>query len=99
MFRPGDPLDTDYALAYAGLADCYSILRVPGGEPAGAGRARALDAARSATGGPAIPSPLSNASIRSTSSDIDGAQWSLHRCLAPGPRNAMFEAYFGPFPC
>ena len=99
-FEEAIALDTEYALAYTGLADCYSILRVYGWAPAEQGRPRALDAVRTAHRlDPQLPETLFSNALYTFHFE---RHWRRARghfidALAASPRNAMFEAYFGLF--
>jgi Tfp pilus assembly protein PilF len=99
-FEEAIGLDPSYALAYAGLADCYSILRVYGWTPPEHSQPRALDAVRKAT---ALDPDLPEAHFAKALYTFHFERhWRLARrhfedAIASSPRVAMFEAYFGLF--
>ena len=99
-FEEAIALDSGYALAYAGLADCYSILRVYGWTPAGHSQPRALDAVTKALAlDPELPEAHFSKALYTFHFE---EHWRLARqhfldAIALSPRVAMFEAYFGLF--
>ena len=99
-FEDAIALDSQYALAYAGLADCYSILRAYGWTPAEHSQPRALDAVTRAL---ALDPELAEAHFsRALYVFHFERHWRLARthfvdALALTPRMAMFEAYFAMF--
>jgi eukaryotic-like serine/threonine-protein kinase len=92
--------DSAYALAYSGLADCYSILRVYGWTPAGHSQPRALEAVTKAL---TLEPELAEAHFSNALYVFHFERhWRLARkhfleALASRPRVAMFEAYYGLF--
>ena len=99
-FEEAIALDPDYALAYAGLADCYSILRVYGWTPPEHSQPRALDAVTKALAlDPELPEAHFAKALYTFHFE---RQWRAARqhfsdALALSPRMALFEAYFGVF--
>ncbi len=99
-FEDAIALDPDYALAYAGLADCYSILRVYGWTPPDYSQGHAFDAVTKALAlAPALPEALFSMALYTFHFD---REWRQARrffvdALAANPRMATFEAYFGLF--
>jgi Tfp pilus assembly protein PilF len=99
-FEEAIALDPRYALAYAGLADCYSILRVYGWTPPEHSRPRALEAVTQAL---ALDPRLPEAHFsRALYTFYFERHWRSARrhfadALDLSPRTALFEAYFGIF--
>ncbi|HSL22742.1 MAG TPA: protein kinase [Vicinamibacterales bacterium] len=99
-FEEAIALDPAYALAYAGLADCYSILRVYGWTPAEHSQHRALDAVTRAIAlDPGLPEAHFSKALYTFHFE---RRWRSARqhfldALSLNPRNAMFEAYFALF--
>lgn len=99
-FEDAIALDPDYALAYTGLADCYSILQVYGWTPAAHGQPRALEAVTRAM---ALDATLPEAHFCSALYVFHFERhWRAARrhfldAIAANPRMAMFEAYFASF--
>lgn len=99
-FEEAIALDPAYALAYAGLADCYTILRVYGWTPPEHTQPRALEAVTKAM---ALEPGLAEAHFSQALYTFHfEPHWRSARAhfadaLAMSPRMAMFEAYFGLF--
>jgi serine/threonine protein kinase/tetratricopeptide (TPR) repeat protein len=99
-FEEAIALDSRYALAYTGLADCYSILRVYGWTPPEHSQPRALDAVTKAL---ALEPELAEAHFAKALYTFHfERRWRTARkhftdALALTPGVAMFEAYFGLF--
>jgi TolB-like protein/Tfp pilus assembly protein PilF len=99
-FEDAIALDSDYALAYTGLADCYSILRVYGWTPAEHSQPRAMDSVTEAL---ALEPELAEAHFSKALYTFHFERhWRAARqhfvdALVLSPRMAMFEAYFGLF--
>jgi serine/threonine-protein kinase len=99
-FEDAIALDPDYALAYTGLADCYSILRVYGWTPVEHSQPRALDAVTKALAlDPGLPEAYFSKALYVFHFE---PRWRAARqhfidALAASPRMAMFEAYYGLF--
>jgi len=93
-------LDPEYAIAYAGLADCYSILRVYGWTPPEHAQPRALEAVTKAiTLAPDLPEAAFSKALYVFHFE---PHWRAARefflaAIAGSPRMAMFEAYFALF--
>ena len=100
FFEEAIALDPNYALAYAGLADCYSILRVYGWTPPEHSQPRALDAVtRAMSLDPQLPEAHFSRGLYDFYFD---RHWrSAKRWFAQAaemrPRMSMFEAYYGMF--
>ena len=93
----GDP---GYALAYAGLADCYSILRVYGWTPPEHSQPRALDAVTRALAlDPELPEAHFSKALYTFYFERGwrSARGPFLEALARSPRIGVFEAYFGLF--
>jgi serine/threonine protein kinase/Tfp pilus assembly protein PilF len=96
-FEEAIALDPEYAPAYAGLADCYSILHVYGWTPAEHSRPRALDAVTQAL---RLAPDLAEAHLAKAIYTFHFEQgWRSARrhfadALALNPRLAVVEAYF-----
>jgi eukaryotic-like serine/threonine-protein kinase len=99
-FEEAIALDREYALPYAGLADCYSILRVYGWTPPEHSQPRALEAVTKALAlDPALPEAHLSKALYVFHFE---RQWRKARqhfidALAASPRMATFEAYFALF--
>jgi serine/threonine protein kinase/Tfp pilus assembly protein PilF len=99
-FEDAIALDSQYALAYTGLADCYSILRVYGWTPAEHSQPRAMDSVTKAL---ALEPELAEAHFSKALYTFHFERhWRAARqhfvdALVLSPRMAMFEAYFGLF--
>jgi eukaryotic-like serine/threonine-protein kinase len=99
-FEEAIALDPRYALAYAGLADCYSILRVYGWTPRDHSQPRALEAVTTALAlDPELPEAHFSRALYVFNFE---PRWRSARphfaeALRLSPRTAMFEAYFGMF--
>jgi TolB-like protein/Tfp pilus assembly protein PilF len=93
-------LDPAYALAYSGLADCYSILQVYGWSPPDENRPRALDAASQAL---ALDPALAEAHFSQALYEFyfephwRRARARFETALTLQPHDAMVEAYLGVF--
>jgi serine/threonine-protein kinase len=99
-FEEAIALDSRYALAYAGLADCYSILRVYGWTPADHSRPRALEAVtRAIELDPELPEAHFAKALYTFHFEEHwrAARQHFADAIALSPRVAMFEAYFGLF--
>jgi serine/threonine protein kinase/Tfp pilus assembly protein PilF len=100
FFEEAIALDPEYALAYAGLADCYSILRVYGWTPPEHSQPRAFEAVERAL---ALDRELPEAHFSKALYAFHfERRWRSARrhfadALAASPRMAIFEAYFGLF--
>jgi Tfp pilus assembly protein PilF len=100
FFEQAIALDGDYALAYAGLADCYSILRVYGWTPPDHSQPRALSAVTKALAlDPQLPEARFSMALYTFHFERHWRAARTHfvEALAASPRMAMFEAYFGLF--
>jgi len=100
FFEEAIALDPNYALAYTGLADSYSILRVYGWTPAEHSQPRALDAVTKALAlEPELPEAHFSKALYTFHFERHWRSARQHflRALAHGPGMAMFEAYFGLF--
>jgi len=99
-FEDAIALDADYALAYAGLADCYSILRVYGWTPPEHAQPRALEAVTKAMAlAPGLPEATFAKALYVFHFEPhwrDAREFFL-AAIAGSPRMAMFEAYFALF--
>jgi serine/threonine-protein kinase len=99
-FEEAIALDDRYALAYAGLADCYSILRVYGWTPPEHSQPRASDAVSKAV---ALAPDLAETHFSKALYTFHferrwrSARQSFLEAIAGSPRTAMFEAYFALF--
>jgi serine/threonine-protein kinase len=99
-FEEAIEVDPQYALAYTGLADCYSILRVYGWTPPEHSQPRALEAVTKAL---ALDPELPEAQFsRALYEFYFERQWrSARSCfdkaIASSPRMALFEAYYALF--
>jgi serine/threonine-protein kinase len=99
-FEEAIELDPAYALAYAGLADCYSILRVYGWTRPDESQPRALDAVTKAlTLQPDLPEAHFSKALYTFHFE---PHWRAARghfvdALRLSPRMAVFEAYFALF--
>jgi serine/threonine-protein kinase len=99
-FEEAIALDPEYALAYAGLADCYSILRVYGWMPAEHSQRRALESVTTAlTLEPDLPEAHFSQALYTFNFERSwrAARAGFTEALRLSPRNAMFHAYFGVF--
>jgi serine/threonine protein kinase/Tfp pilus assembly protein PilF len=99
-FEEAIELDADYALAYAGLADCYSILRVYGWTPPEHSQPRALNAVTKALAlDPQLPEAHFSKALYTFHFERHWRSAREHfvEALVASPRMAMFEAYFGLF--
>lgn len=99
-FEEAIALDADYALAYTGLADCYSILRVYGWTPPEHTQRRALDAVTRALAlDPDLPEAQFSKALYAFHFEPHWRQAREHflKAIAASPRMAMFEAYYGLF--
>ena len=99
-FEEAIGLDPDYALAYAGLADCYSILRVYGWTPTEHSQPRALDAVNKALAlDPNLPEAHFSKALYTFhfESHWRAARADFLRALELSPQIALFEAYYGLF--
>jgi serine/threonine-protein kinase len=100
FFEQAIELDGNYALAYAGLADCYSILRVYGWTPPEHSQPRALSAVTKALAlDPQLPEAHFSMALYTFHFERHWRSARAHfvEALAASPRMAMFEAYFGLF--
>jgi serine/threonine-protein kinase len=100
FFEEAIALDPEYALAYTGLADSYSILRVYGWTPAEHSQPRALDAVSKALAlEPNLPEAHFSKALYTFHFERHWRSARQHfvQALALGPGMAMFEAYFGLF--
>ncbi len=99
-FEEAISLDPEYALAYAGLADCYSILRVYGWTAPEHTHPRALDAVtRALSLDPRLPEAHFAKALYTF---YFAPHWRSARrhfvdALALSPKTPMFDAYFGLF--
>jgi len=99
-FEEAIALDKEYALAYAGLADCYSILRVYGWTPAEHSQPRALDAVTKALAlDPELPEAHFSKALYTFHFERQWRRASRHflDALKASPQMAAFEAYFALF--
>ncbi len=99
-FEDAIALDPEYALAYTGLADCYSILRVYGWTPPEHSQPRALVAVTKAVAlEPQLPEAHFSQALYTFHFERHWRSARRHflDALASSPRTAMFEAYFGLF--
>jgi tetratricopeptide (TPR) repeat protein len=100
FFEEAIALDEGYALPYAGLADCYSILRVYGWTPAEHSQPRALKAVTKALElDPDLPEAHFSNALYTFHFERHWRRAREHflAALAGSPRMALFEAYFGLF--
>ena len=99
-FEEAIALDPEYALAYSGLADCYSILRVYGWTPAEHSQPRALDAVTRALAlDPDLPEAHFSKALYTFHFERHWRSARRHflDAITAGPRMAIFEAYFAMF--
>jgi serine/threonine-protein kinase len=99
-FEEAIALDPEYALAYAGLADCYAILRVYGWTPPEHSQPRALEAVTRAMAlDPALPEVHFSRALYTMHFEKHwrAARQHFVAAIAASPRMAMFEAYFALF--
>jgi serine/threonine protein kinase/tetratricopeptide (TPR) repeat protein len=99
-FEEASSLDPEYALAYTGLADCYSILRVYGWTPPEHSQPRALEAVKRALAlEPDLPEARFSKALYTFHFERHWRSARRHfaEAIARGPRQAIFEAYFGLF--
>jgi serine/threonine-protein kinase len=99
-FEQAIALDADYALAYAGLADCYSILRVYGWTPFEHSQPRAHEAVTRALAlDPELPEAHFAHALYTFYFERHWRSARRHfvAALELSPRVAMFHAYFGLF--
>jgi serine/threonine-protein kinase len=99
-FEEALALDPEYALAYTGLADCYSILRVYGWTPGEHSQRRALDAVTKALAlDPELPEAHFSRALYTFHFERHWRSARRHfvDALALSPQAAMFEAYFAMF--
>ena len=100
FFEEAIALDANYALAHAGLADCYSILRVYGWTPPEHSQPRALQAVTQAM---ALDARLPEAHFSRALYDFyferrwRTAERSFRQSIEMSPRMAMFHAYYALF--
>jgi serine/threonine protein kinase/Tfp pilus assembly protein PilF len=97
-FEQAVALDPDYALAYTGLADCYSILRVYGWISAGDSRPRAFDAVtRAAELDPTLGEVHYSQGFFTFSFEPAWRQAEAHfkNAIALSPRSSLAQVYFG----
>jgi serine/threonine protein kinase/Tfp pilus assembly protein PilF len=100
FFEEAIALDPQYALAYTGLADCYSILRVYGWTPPEHSQPRALDAVTRALAlDPALPEAQFSRALYEFYFERHwrAARERFESAIASSPRMALFEAYFALF--
>ncbi len=100
FFEEAIAVDPGYALAYAGLADCYSILRVYGWTPPEHSQPRALEAVgRALALDPELPEAHFSNALYTFHFERHWRRARRHfvAALALNPRVAMFEAYFALF--
>jgi serine/threonine-protein kinase len=100
FFEEAIGLDSRYALAYTGLADCYSILRVYGWMPPEHSQPRALEAVTKALElAPDLPEAHFSTALYTFHFERHwrAARSHFARACASSPRMAMFEAYFALF--
>ncbi len=93
-------LDPQYALAYAGLADCYSILRFYGFVTAGQGRAPAHAAVAEAVRlAPSSWEVIFSRGVHTFYFDPNwrGAEADLRKAVAINPRSSLAQAYLALF--
>lgn len=99
-FEEAIALDPSYALAYTGLADCYSILRVYGWMPPEHSQPRALDAVTRALAlDPELPDALLSKALYTFHFEREwrAARRQFEEALAASPRAGLFEANFALF--
>ena len=97
MFERAIRADPSFALAYAGLANCYSMLGDSGYIPQGEAMARAQSAARKALDldGRAADAHLAVAAIRYHDYDWAGAEEELRAAIAEKSSLAIAHAWLG----
>ena len=99
-FEKAIALDPDYALAHAGIADSYSILRVFGHATKEEARAKAEKAAQRAM---ELDPELAESHFASAlyriyfTENWPAAEECFRRAIDISPRTAMFQTYFGGF--
>jgi serine/threonine protein kinase/Tfp pilus assembly protein PilF len=99
-FEEAIALDPGYAMAWCGLADCYSILRVYGWTPVEHSQPRAFEAVtRALELDPMLPEAHFSMALYILHFERHWRTARVHftEALARSPRAAMFEAYFGLF--
>ena len=99
-FEDAIALDANYALAYAGLADCYSILRAYGWIPLEYGQRRASEAVASALAlDPRLPEAHFSKALCVFHFERHWRSARQHfvDALESSPRVSMVEAYFALF--
>ncbi|HEY8550886.1 MAG TPA: tetratricopeptide repeat protein, partial [Vicinamibacterales bacterium] len=99
-FEEAIALDPEFALAYSGLADCYSILRVYGWTPVEHTRPRAAEAvARALALEPDLPEARFSKALYTFYFDQHwrAARVDFEEALRATPESATFEAYYGLF--
>jgi eukaryotic-like serine/threonine-protein kinase len=97
-FEQVTALDADYALAYAGGADCYSVFRVYGWYPAAKWRQQARDAvARAVSLDPSLPEVAYSQALFAFYFDRNNrsAETHLRRALQSAPHFTEGHAYLG----
>ena len=97
-FEQAVALDTGYALAYAGLADCYCILRVYGWVSAQDSRTRAFDAvSRAAELDPTLGEVRYSQAFVTFCFDPSWRRAEPHfkEAIALGPRSSLAQVYYG----
>jgi serine/threonine protein kinase/Tfp pilus assembly protein PilF len=100
FFEEAIALDPQYALAYTGLADCYSILRVYGWTPPEHSQPRALDAVtRALELDPELPEAQFSRALYEFYFERHwrSARARFEQAIAASPRMALFEAYYALF--
>jgi serine/threonine protein kinase/Tfp pilus assembly protein PilF len=100
LFEQAIELDPNYSLAYAGLADCYSILRVYGWTPPQHSQPRALDAVTRAMAlDPLLPEAHFSRALYEFYFERHWRTAKDHflRAIQMSPRMAMFQAYYALF--
>jgi serine/threonine protein kinase/tetratricopeptide (TPR) repeat protein len=100
FFEEAISLDPGYALAYTGLADCYSILRVYGWTPPPHTQPRALEAvSRALALDPRLPEAHFSRALYEFYFERRWrtADTSFREAIAMSPRMAMFHAYHALF--
>jgi TolB-like protein/Flp pilus assembly protein TadD len=97
FFERALQLDPSFAVAYAGLADCYSMLGDKGSIPQGEAIARAESYVRQATelGKGVAEVHLASAAIRYHNYDWKGAEVELRRAIALNKSYAVAYAWLG----
>lgn len=99
-FEEAIAVDPQYALAYAGLADCYSILRVYGWTPPEHSQPRALEAVTKALSlEPQLPEARFSRALYEFYFEQHwrSARHAFVDAITMSPRMAMFHAYFAMF--